>query len=150
VHAVFDVIRPLPFRFPRRLRHRLEKELDDLDKYLGRLIDQRSAEPPRNDFLGLLLSGTEHYAPLSRQAILDESVTMLLAGHETTTSALVWSLYLLARHPQCAEVLAADLNRCLSGEAPRTEISRSSNLCAPYSMKRCAFILPRTGLPERS
>jgi cytochrome P450 len=118
VHAVFDVIRPLPFRFPGRLRRRVEKELDNLDRYLGRLIDQRRVEPPRNDFLGLLLSGAGHHPPLSRQAILDESVTMLLAGHETTTSALAWSLYLLARHPRQADALATDLAFELNGEAP--------------------------------
>ncbi len=118
VHAVFDVIRPLPLRFPGRLRRQVERELDALDEYLGRLIAQRSAEPPRNDFLGLLLSGTKLYSPLNRQAILDESVTMLLAGHETTTSALVWSLYLLARHPQQADALADELTSALNGEAP--------------------------------
>jgi cytochrome P450 len=118
VRAVFDVIRPLPLRFPRSLKRRLDKELDDLDKYLGRLIHQRSAEPPRNDFLGLMLSGGGHHPPLSRQAILDELVTILLAGHETTTSALVWGLYLLARHPQQADALAADLVSELNGEAP--------------------------------
>ena len=118
VHAVFDVIRPLPFRFPRQLRRQVEKHLDALNRYLGRLIDQRAAEPPRDDFLGLLLSGTDSYPPLSRQEILDESVTLLLAGHETTASALVWSLYLLARHPQEAKALAEDLAPDLHDEVP--------------------------------
>ena len=119
VHSVFDVIRPLPFRFPNLLKRQVEKELHELDRYLGRLIDRRSSESPRDDFLGLLLSGGNgHHPPLSRQAVLDESVTMLLAGHETTASALVWSLYLLARHPQSADALADDLSWRLSGEAP--------------------------------
>ncbi len=119
VHSVFDVIRPWPFRFPNRLKRQVEKELSDLDRYLGRLIDERSKEPPRDDFLGLLLSGYKgHHAPLSRRAVLDESATLLLAGHETTASALVWSLYLLAQHPQHADALAADLAAHLSGEAP--------------------------------
>ncbi len=119
VHSVFDAIRPLPFRFPSRPKRQVEKELNDLDRYLGRLIDQRSSEPPRDDFLGLLLSGAKgHHPPLNRQALLDEAVTMLLAGHETTASALVWSLYLLARHPELADALAADLVSHLKGEAP--------------------------------
>jgi cytochrome P450 len=119
VHAVFDAIRPLPFRFPSRLKRQVEKELSALNRYLGRLIDQRRSEPLRDDFLGLLLSGAKgHHPPLSRQAVIDESVTLLLAGHETTASALVWSLYLLARHPQLADALAADLASHLKGEAP--------------------------------
>ncbi len=119
MRAVFDVIRPLPFRFPRKLQRRVEHQLEDLKDYLGRLIDKRSREPERNDFFGLLLSGSDGHQSLSRQEILDESVTLLLAGHETTTSALVWSLYLLARHAQHADKLACELASRLRGEAPQ-------------------------------
>src|SRR5215469_2119395 len=103
----------------RRLKRQLDGELGALAGYLGRLIDGRNGEAPRDDFLGLLLSGNRgRHRPLGRQAILDESVTLLLAGHETTASALVWSLYLLARHPGHADALAADLAWRLNGEAP--------------------------------
>jgi cytochrome P450 len=122
-HAVLNVGQALPFHLPGRLKRRLKSELGALNDYLGRLIDQRrndqpridqsGNESPRRDFLGLLLSGG-----LSRQAVLDESVTMLLAGHETTASALAWSLYLLARHPKHADALAADLESHLHGDAP--------------------------------
>ena len=128
-HAVLNVGQLLPFRLPGRLKRRLDRELGALDNYIGRLVDRRMNdqrmndqhrhEPPRRDFLGLLLSaGGEHGAPLSRQALLDESVTMLLAGHETTASALAWSLYLLARHPKHADALADDLVSHLQGDAP--------------------------------
>ena len=116
-HAVLNVRPPLPFHLSRHLKRRLRNELEALGDYLGHLIDERRNEPPRNDFLGLLLSG-DGDAPLNRQAVLDESVTMLLAGHETTASALVWSLYLLARHPEKADVLAVDLESQLHGNAP--------------------------------
>jgi cytochrome P450 len=123
-HAVLNVGQPLPFHLPGRLKRRLKTELDALNHYLGRLIDQRindqrRNEPPRRDFLGLLLSGGgEHGLPVNRQAVLDESVTMLLAGHETTASALAWSLYLLARHPKHADAFADDLVSHLQGDAP--------------------------------
>jgi len=123
-HAVLNVCQLLPFHLPGRLKRRLETELGALNNYLGRLIDQRRNdqrrnEPPHRDFLGLLLSGGgEHHLPLSRQEVLDESVTMLLAGHETTASALAWSLYLLARHPKHADALAADLVSHLQDGAP--------------------------------
>lgn len=123
-HAVLNVGQLPPFHVPRGLKRRLESELSALNDYLGRLIDQRRkdqcrGEPPRRDFLGLLLlGGGEHGRPLSRQAVLDESVTMLLAGHETTASALAWSLYLLARHPKHADALGDDLHSQLRGDAP--------------------------------
>jgi cytochrome P450 len=123
-HAVLNVGQLLPFHLPRQLKQRLKTELGALNNYLGRLIDERMNdlrrnELPRRDFLGLLLSGGgEHGPPMNRQAVLDESVTMLLAGHETTASALAWSLYLLARHPKHADALADDLVSHLQGEAP--------------------------------
>ena len=121
VHTIFNSLRP-PVLYPGHLKQHLEKALSDLDGYLGRLIDKRRSEPPRDDFLGLLLSGGGgHHPPLSRQAVLDESVTMLLAGHETAASALVWSLYMLARHPEHADRLAEDLGRHLKGGAPEVE-----------------------------
>jgi cytochrome P450 len=108
--------------YPSRLKRDLKRALRDLDDYLGRLIDERRHEPPRDDFLGLLMSGGGgHHPPLSRQAMLDESVTMLLAGHETAATALVWCLYLLARHPDQADALAADLAAHLHGEAPTVD-----------------------------
>ena len=118
VHSVFDVLRPLPFRFPSRLQRRVENERGALDRYLARIIEKRRTEPPRDDFLGLMLSGTKHYPTLSRQAIIDESVTLLLAGHETTAASLVWALYLLALHPQEADALAAALSPRLQGSPP--------------------------------
>jgi cytochrome P450 len=119
VHAIFRIVPLLPLLYPSRLKRELRKALRDLDHYLGHLIDERRREPPRDDFLGLLMSGGGgHHPPMSRQAILDESVTILLAGHETVATALAWSLYLLARHPEHADALAADLFAHLKGEAP--------------------------------
>jgi cytochrome P450 len=51
------------------------------------------------------------HAPLSalpRERALSEAVTLLVAGHETVASALTWSLYLLSRHPEHLDPLAAD------------------------------------------
>ena len=41
----------------------------------------------------------------------DEVATMILAGHETTATALFWALYLLALDPAMQEQLAAEVRR---------------------------------------
>ncbi|MEU6562576.1 cytochrome P450 [Nocardia nova] len=48
----------------------------------------------------ILASGAgEEHAPLTDQEVRDQLVSLLLAGHETTASALSWSLYELAINP---------------------------------------------------
>jgi len=116
VRAVFSIKPPRPFFFPRNLKRALNYQLGALDGYLGRLIEERKQQPPRGDFLGLLMASGVDY-----QTIRDESVTMLLAGHETSAAAVVWCLYLLARHPQYAEALAGELAAHLGGKAPSYE-----------------------------
>jgi len=120
-HSGFRAVRPSQLLYPGRLKRRLDTAMRELHAYLSGLIDRRIAEAPRDDFLGLLLRGDGHHPPMPRQDVLDESVTMLLAGHETAAAALVWALYLLARHPEHADTLARDLAAQLQGAAPSAE-----------------------------
>jgi cytochrome P450 len=43
----------------------------------------------------------------------DEVITLFLAGHETTATALSWAFYLLATHPEARERLRAELDEVL-------------------------------------
>ena len=55
-----------------------------------------------NDFLRILLETRYHDTgqPMSEAMVLIESLQLLVAGNETSSNALTWILYLLARHPQ--------------------------------------------------
>jgi cytochrome P450 len=131
VRAVFDVVRPRPFRFPNPLRSKVKEQVGQLDRWLGRLIAERSCQPPRDDVLGLMLGSGPYHPPFTRQEILDECVTMLLAGHETTASVLVWALYLLAQHFDVSELLALGLSDAVEIEAvPQVAPSASDMLRA--------------------
>ncbi|MGA8256252.1 MAG: cytochrome P450, partial [Nocardioides sp.] len=55
----------------------------------------------RTDVLSRLIVTSEAEGdPLSDTELRDQLVTLLLAGHETTATALAWSLYELGRHPE--------------------------------------------------
>ena len=77
-------------------------------------IPGSKAEPP-NLLDALLAAHDEAGRPLSERQVRDEAITMLLAGHETTALALVWTWYLLARDPSAADALAAEARRVLCG-----------------------------------
>ncbi len=55
---------------------------------------------------------------MSRRQIRDEAMTIFLAGHETTSQALSWTWYLLARHPRVEERLHEELDTALGGRPP--------------------------------
>jgi cytochrome P450 len=66
-------------------------------------IAARRADPglaARTDILSLLLQARdEDGAPLTDHELRDELMTLLMAGHETTASALAWAFVLLHQHP---------------------------------------------------
>jgi hypothetical protein len=70
-----------------------------LDHELYRIIAERRAAAPGQDLLSLLVHGNDPERPRSDEQARDELVTMLLAGNETTSTALAWAFERLARHP---------------------------------------------------
>ena len=69
-----------------------------LEEIAARRADPRTAE--RTDILSMLIGARdEDGQPMSDEELHDELVTLLVAGHETTATALAWSLERLVRHP---------------------------------------------------
>jgi cytochrome P450 len=105
---------------PYNLRHR--RVVRRLDELIYRFIRLRRAEPgEKNDLLSLLLRARaeDDGARMTDRQVRDEAMTLFLAGHETTALALSWTWYLLARHPDAAEKLRAEVD-CVIGERPPT------------------------------
>src|SRR2546430_15442908 len=68
---------------------------------LFRSIRRRRADPAGDDVLSLLIqSSGEGEDGLSDDELRDELMTLLIAGHETTATALAWCFERLTRHPQ--------------------------------------------------
>eukprot|EP01006_Ploeotia_vitrea_P046831 TRINITY_DN67064_c1_g2_i1.p1 TRINITY_DN67064_c1_g2~~TRINITY_DN67064_c1_g2_i1.p1 ORF type:complete len:483 (-),score=42.48 TRINITY_DN67064_c1_g2_i1:196-1644(-) len=55
-------------------------------------------------------------AEVNEQAIVSNAITFLLAGHETSSKAMTWTLYLLARHPHVQEKLAEEVRNVIGEE----------------------------------
>jgi cytochrome P450 len=86
-----------------------------MDDYLFRLIRARRNAPNRGDDLLSLLVATPG---LSDDLIRDQLLTMLIAGHDTSTALLAWTLYLLGRYPQVLARLQAEIDPVLGDRAP--------------------------------
>jgi cytochrome P450 len=90
----------VPDRGPWR---RYRETLAHADALLYAEIAARREAPDldeRRDILSLLLQArTDDGEPLGDQEVRDQLVTLLLAGHETTATALAWAFERLLRHP---------------------------------------------------
>jgi cytochrome P450 len=90
---------------PRRIEERgtLRKALQPTDDLIFEEIRARRDAPDlaeRDDVLSLLLQAThDDGSTMSDQELRDELMTLLVAGHETSATALAWALEALARHP---------------------------------------------------
>jgi cytochrome P450 len=80
---------------------------------------RRGASPRGEDILSLLIDASdEDGATLSDRQIRDEVMTLMFAGHDTTTSTVSFMFYELARHPEVVEQLHEEQERVLGGAPP--------------------------------
>ncbi len=90
----------------------------------------------------------------------DQVATMILAGHETTATALFWSLYLLALDPESQQQLAGEVEAATADGAPDIERLKFTRAVVDETMRLYppAFLIARSaagadsiaGLPVRT
>lgn len=102
---------------------RFQKARARLDVIIYRIIqDRRQGGVDHGDLISmLLLAQEEDGSRMSDEQARDEAMTLLLAGHDTTSNALTWTWYLLSQHPEVEAKLHAELDRELAGRAPSFE-----------------------------
>ncbi len=99
-----------------------KKELDELDAYLYGIIRDRRAAYAESGQLGDdLLSVLVGHAEMDDDLIRDQLLTMLIAGHDTSTALLAWALYLLGEHPDALAQAQAEARATLSDQLPTPE-----------------------------
>jgi len=103
---------------PTRGNREFAQHLATLDRIVYGLIEARRASgEERADLLGLLLAARDADSgeAMAERQIRDEVVTLMLAGHETSSTALGWTFLLLAQHPAIEDALVEELTRELGG-----------------------------------
>ncbi len=96
--------------------------LRQMDDYLYQMIRLRRAhlgEP--TDLLGLLINDPA----MDDNLIRDQLLTMLIAGHDTSTALLSWTLYLLGKHPDIMRQVQTEVRTILGDQPPTFDHLRS-------------------------
>lgn len=91
-----------------------QKERADLERILQPVIARRRSAQT-NDIVSLLLE------QLDDDAASNEIVTLVLAGHESTATALSWAWYLIATHAEVERKLHAEVEEVLGDRQPTFE-----------------------------
>jgi len=112
----------IPSNWPTPRNKRATREYDFLDSLVYRIISERRAQPNenhRNDLLSMLMGAMdEDGTQMTPQQLRDETMTLFLAGHETTALTLSWTWYLLSLNPAAEVKLHAELDCVLGGRTP--------------------------------
>lgn len=126
---------PFPLWVPTPANREFRRALGILHGVVERVLGERRRRgPPADgddqDLLDQLLAARdpETGEGFTDVELRDQVLTLLIAGHETTSNALAWALYLLARDPAVADAVAAE-------EAPPDEVPAPGS--SPYLVDRC-------------
>lgn len=101
----------------RRPWRTLRQNMQEADRLLYAEIAERRADPElatRTDALAMLIRGADGERGMSDVELRDQLMTLLVAGHDTTATALSWALERLSRHPA---VLAKAVRGARAGDA---------------------------------
>lgn len=147
--AFLPVVLPPPF-------YGIQRIAKTLDKAVWELVRDRHENPTDSpDLLNHLFRAAEDSGGLSLRRIRNETMTLMLAGHETTANALSWTWYLLALHPQARDRMLAEVDTVLRGRRPSVEDVGKlpwTAACFQESMRYFspAWLIPRVAVEDDS
>jgi len=148
----------IPESWPTPANRRAKRETEFLDSLVYRIIAERQKEidsgapNPHNDLLAMLMSAMdEDGTQMTPKQLRDETMTLFLAGHETTALTLSWTWYLLSENPLAEARLHQELQSVLGGRAPQvSDLERLPYLKAVTSevlrLYPAAYTIARTSI----
>lgn len=111
---------PIPFWIPTANHRRMKSIIKKFDETVYGLINERRKGEKKQDLLQLLIDSQEEgLREMTDHEIRDEVMTFMMAGHETITNSMSWTLKELAEHPEYRKHLqeeAADFFQDLNYE----------------------------------
>jgi cytochrome P450 len=96
---------------PLKRNDEIGKAVKTIRKVSGELIKDKRAQMARGEKPALdILSVAMESGGFSDDDLVNQLMTFLAAGHETTASAMAWAAYLLCKHPETQTRLRAELH----------------------------------------
>ena len=132
----------LPLWIPTPRNQRFKNAYEIMDKTVQRIIDERRQNTLHgSDLLSKILAESSNGELLQEDIIRDEVRTLMLAGHETTSLAIAFSLWFLSAEPERQEMLRAEIN-AVTGHGPVQGQHYSALSAIEKVVKEAIRILP--------
>ena len=109
----------------RRTWSRFVRDREGVDELIALIIARRRcAGGTGGDMLEMLLSATRlDGRPMTAKELRDNLVSVIIAGHETTASAVAWAMQLLAHNPHVQDRLSVEIDDGQSDEYLRATVN---------------------------
>lgn len=125
MESFYLMMLPFPWlieRLPLPQLSRMRTGKRRLDAIIYGLIESRRKSGAHgNDLLSMLLEAQDTEGDgsgMTDEQVHDETMTIFLAGHETTANAMAWTWFLLAQNPGAERALHEEVDRVLAGRSP--------------------------------
>jgi cytochrome P450 len=146
-HARLLVRLPLPLSRAFRARQRQFEEMIQ-----AMIADRRGAGAGKDDVVSYLVQAArdgDARATMSDRQVRDEVVTLLLSGHETTSSAMAWAWYLLSQHPDQERRVHEEVDAVLGRRLPSVDDLPRLEVCRSVLLETLRLYPPIYGLSRR-
>jgi cytochrome P450 len=113
----------LPRNWPGTPMRRLMHDSEELERRIVALIARKRADlAAHHDVLAMLIQARDDDGTgMTDAELIGQTAVLFVAGHETSSNALTWTLFLLSQHPGVLADLRDELHGVLRGAAPTVE-----------------------------
>ena len=145
-------------RFPMLLRwfnikgetRKYKKIADKNNQVILDIIAKRRNEAPKDDLLGGLMAAKyEDGTGMSDQKLQEETLVLIVAGHETASDILSWIFYLINQHPETIAKIKAEEKALLDGRDRLTFIELARMEYLTQVINECLRLYPPSWITDR-
>lgn len=115
----------MPRGFPFPGKRRVDRSRENLRRITAEMVADRRNGAPRNDLVQALIDARDEETgeAINDTEIVDNLLTFIAAGHETTALGLAWTLYLLALHPEAEAKVLAEIEAAGGADLPADAVA---------------------------
>ncbi len=108
------------FRLSGQIKHTLKTSKSARNLIGGIITGRKSSGEEHNDLLDMLIASRyeDTGEGMTDEQLLDESLIIFLAGHETSANAMAWTWYLLSQHPDAVQKIRDEIKEHLGERKP--------------------------------